>query len=73
MVAYNQSILKEIQNEFSKHNITSTIYTKKNRNKKIGIYSNQSLINLHHYLYDDASIFMQRKYEKSFKILKLAS
>ena len=73
MVAYDQSILKEIQEEFSKHNITSTIYTKKNNNKKIGVYSNQSLINLHHYLYDDASIFMQRKYEKSFKILKLAS
>lgn len=73
MIAYNQSILEEIQNEFSKYNIMSTIYTKKNGNKKIGVYSNQSLINLHHYLYDDASIFMQRKYEKSFKILKLAS
>lgn len=73
IVAFDETILIDIQNEFLKNNIVSKIYTKQNRNKKLGVYSNDSLIKLHHYLYDDATIFMQRKYEKSLKILKLAA
>lgn len=73
MVAYDNSILCDIQNEFVKNDIVSKIYTKKNGNKKIGVYENKSLIRLYHYLYDGATIFMKRKHDKSLKILKLAA
>lgn len=73
MIAYNEKILLDIQQEFSNNNIVSKIYTLKNENKKLGVYANKSLIRLHHYLYDDATIYMERKYEKSLNILKLAA
>ena len=73
IVAFDETILLDIQNEFSKNGIVSKIYTKQNGNKKLGVYSNNSLMKLYHYLYDDATIFMKRKHEKSLKILKLAA
>lgn len=73
IVAFDDTILLDIQKEFNNYDIVSKIYIKKNNNKKLGVYANNSLIKLHHYLYDDATIFMQRKYDKSLKILKLAA
>lgn len=73
MIAYNEIILRDIQSVFLKNNIMSKIYTKQNGNKKLGVYENKSLIELYHYLYDDATIFMKRKHDKSLKISKLAA
>ncbi len=73
IVAYDETILCDIQKEFYNSNIVSKIYTKHNGNKKLGVYANDSLIKLYHYLYDDATIFMKRKHDKSLKISKLAA
>lgn len=73
IVSYGDTILKQFQHEFEKHNIKSVIYEKKNGNKKLGVYANNSLYMLHHYLYDGATIFMERKYKKSLKMLKVGA
>lgn len=73
IVAYDETILIDIQNELIRNDIISKIYTRQNGNKKLGVYANKSLVELYHYLYDGATIFMERKHEKSLKILKLAA
>ena len=66
-------MLNDIKNEFGKSGIYSEIYKKRKTNWKVGIYRLNELIKLHSYLYDGATIFMERKYLKSQEILKLAS
>lgn len=66
-------MLDDIKNEFHNVNINSKIYKKRKTNWKLGVYGLQDLINLESYLYRGATIFMQRKYDKSQEILKLAS
>lgn len=73
IVSYDNCILIDIQNEFNNIGIVSNIYKKQNGNYKLGIYSHDSLVKLHQYLYNGATIFMHRKYEKSLKITKLAA
>lgn len=66
-------MLNDIKNEFNKNGIYSEIYKKRKTNWKVGIYRLKELIKLHSYLYDGATIFMERKFFKSQDILKLAS
>ena len=66
-------MLLDIKNELSKNNISSEIYRKRKTNFKLGIYNIKELVKFESYLYDGATIFMNRKYIKSQEILKLAS
>lgn len=66
-------MLSDIKNEFQKNNIKSEIYRKRQTNWKIGVYRIEDLIKLKSYLYDGATIFMDRKYKKSQEIIELAS
>lgn len=73
IVSNSPKMLEDIQFEFAKNNINSSIYKKKNGNYKLGIYNFKDIELLQSYLYDGATIFMERKYIKSQKILKLPS
>lgn len=73
IISNSPNMLKDVQKEFNKNNINSNIYIKQNGNYKLGIYNFKDLTMLHSYFYDDATIFMERKYLKSQNILKLPS
>lgn len=66
-------MLNDIRIELDKNGIYSQIYKKRGTNWKLGIYKIDELVKLHSYFYDDATIFLERKYFKSQEILKLAS
>lgn len=66
-------MLNDIKNEFAKNDIFSDIFRKRKTNWKLGVYRIKELVKLQSYLYDGATIFMERKYYKSQEILKLAS
>lgn len=66
-------MLDDIRKELLRNNITSKIYSKRKTNWKLGIYQLKEIVKFVSYLYEDATIFMKRKYDKSQEILKLAS
>lgn len=66
-------MLKDIQDVFRENNIESRIFKKRETNYKLFIGKITELEKLHKFLYDNATIYMERKYLKSQDILKLAS
>lgn len=73
IVGNSEFMLYDIQKELKQNDIQSMVYQRKNGNYKLGIYNFKDLSKLKSYLYDDTTIFMERKYKKVQKILKLPS
>lgn len=66
-------MLDDIKHELGRNDISSNIYRKRQTNWKLGICSIKEINKLQSYLYDGATIFLERKFQKSQEILKLAS
>ena len=73
IVGKSLDMLEDIQKILAENSIQSSIYKKRENNWKLMIVKLSELIKFQSYLYDGATIFMDRKYKKSQEILLLAS
>ena len=73
LVGSSLEILKSIQTIFSNNNIKSNIYQRKNKDiYRLMIASKSDISKLIYFLYDDATIYLKRKFDKSHELLQLA-
>lgn len=66
-------MLDDIRSVFENNGIYSKIFVKRRGNWKLMVLRLEDLIKLNAFLYNDATIYLERKYDKSQEIVKLAS